>query len=342
MGSGVLLCAAMPAAAQEACSEYSVQRGDSLSVIARAAYGSINFQMIWDANRTVIGSNPNAITVGMPLVLPCADGSLPGAQQTTAVAPAAPAAAPAGAPASIHLITGSDYAPFTDEGMAGGGVFTQLVEAAMATVETDAQITFVNDWGAHLGVLLPSGAFDGTFPWLLPNCEAENLAEDMISRCENFVFADPVYEIVTGLVTRADDPLALTQDVNDLRGKRICVPDGYGAIVVSGNGLADGEVEYVHPPKPEDCFALLVDGSLDVVEMELTQAEDIIGKIGVSDDVALNGTINSTSALTVYVHRSNPNAEAIIATLNQGLENIRNNGMWFQTVQTGFSAYYAE
>ena len=342
MGSGVLLCAALPAAAQEACSEYAVQRGDSLSVIARAAYGSINFQKIWDANRSVIGSNPNAITVGMPLVLPCADGSLPGATQAAAVAPAAAVAATAGAPASIHLITGSDYAPFTDEGMEGGGVFTQLVEAAMATVETDARITFVNDWGAHLGVLLPSGAFDGTFPWLLPDCEAENLSEDMISRCENFVFADPVYEIVTGLVTRADDALAQTQDANDLRGKRICVPDGYGAVVIGKIGLADSDVEYVHPATPEDCFTLLVDGSLDAVEMELTQADDIIGKTGISDAVAVNGSFSSISALTVYVYRSNPNATEIIATLNQGLENIRNNGMWFQTVQTGFSAYYAK
>ncbi len=338
MSTGVVLGAAMPAAAQEACSSYTVQRGDSLSGIAREAYGSISFQTIWDANRTAIGPNPSDISVGMRLDLPCLDGTLASTTQasTESVAPVSTGLA------SLHLITGSDYPPYTDEGLEGGGVFTQLMDAAMATVDTEYQITFVNDWGAHLPVLLPSGAFDGTFPWLRIDCEDPTLADAMQSRCEEFLFADPVYEIVTGLFARTGDSLATSTDAAALIGKTICVPEGYATVVANAAGLSNEQVNYVTAETPEGCFDDLVANSVDAVEMELTQADDLIGTAGIVDQVALNPEINSVLALTVYVHKGNPDAELIVDTINQGIANIRADGTWFSTVRSGIAAYYEQ
>ncbi len=59
-----------------ACGEtYTVVRGDSLSKISVRAYGSASFAVIYDANRDVVGNNPNLIRVGQILDVPCPGSS---------------------------------------------------------------------------------------------------------------------------------------------------------------------------------------------------------------------------------------------------------------------------
>jgi polar amino acid transport system substrate-binding protein len=351
VAGSILMLTAGAVQAQEACTTYTVVPGDSLSGIARSAYGDINFQQIWDANRSKIGRNPNSISVGMSLQLPCADGTLAGAAQP--VAAAAPveevAEAVEATPTStrrveIKLVTGDDYAPYTDEDAAGGGVITELLRQALATVESDvdSDITFVNDWGSHMDVLLPSGAFDGTFPWVAPDCEATDLAENFQARCDNFRFSEPVYEIVTGLFTAADNPLVATADHSDFEGKTICIPEGYGAFLMPDGGVAEDAITYSNPATPEACFEELVAGSVDAVEMELRQAADIAKRLDITDKIAVVGEISTAIALSVVVDKTNPDGDEIVAAINSGIENIRNNGVWFQTVQSGFKAYYGE
>ena len=64
------------AAAQEACTTYTVKDGDTLGDIAMSAYGSYNYQMIFNANRQAIGANPTNLPPGLELILPCEDGRL--------------------------------------------------------------------------------------------------------------------------------------------------------------------------------------------------------------------------------------------------------------------------
>ncbi|HET9919996.1 MAG TPA: LysM peptidoglycan-binding domain-containing protein [Ktedonobacteraceae bacterium] len=50
---------------------YTVQSGDTLSSIAQRAYGDANqWQVIYNANRQVIGNDPNLIRAGMVLFIP--------------------------------------------------------------------------------------------------------------------------------------------------------------------------------------------------------------------------------------------------------------------------------
>ena len=337
-----LLLSGTAASAQEACSVYTVKPGDSLSGIVKAAYGNNSFQGVWDANRTTIGSNPNLIYVGVQLRLPCADGKLPGASVTTATA-VAPQSAPAGEPISIRLVTGSDYAPFTDESMEGGGIYTQLVRAAMDTMKPDVTttITFVNDWGAHLETLLPAVAFDGAFPWLRPNCEApEALTENSKFRCEEFLHSDPFYEIVNALSVKSSSPLATTANYTDFHGTKICLPDGYSDSSLAAAGLVEPKVTYVQPVNPDDCFVKLIAGDVDAVSLEVRQAEDIAQRLGNTDQVAANKNLTVINTLSIFISKKHPNGADLIKTINQGLKNIHENGIWFNTVRKGFSAYY--
>ncbi|MGB7269553.1 MAG: LysM peptidoglycan-binding domain-containing protein, partial [Albidovulum sp.] len=184
------------AMAQDACGDYVVKSGDSLRKIAKEAYGNERFQSIYNANRSVIGRNPNVIEIGMLLRLPCVDG-------TTTEAAAPVTSAEENAP--IVLITGNDFPPFTDEQLPDRGMFTRLVEVSSMRSETEVpvEVKFVNDWDAHLETLLPAMAFDGSFPWSKPDCERpEILSKGDQNRCDNYNFSDPFYEIVDGLFAR--------------------------------------------------------------------------------------------------------------------------------------------
>ena len=53
----------------------TVARGDTLSGLAARYYGSFEYwPLIWDANRTTVGPNPNRITLGMSLQIPPLSG----------------------------------------------------------------------------------------------------------------------------------------------------------------------------------------------------------------------------------------------------------------------------
>lgn len=353
----VAICALMMSGsalhAQQACEDYTVRAGDSLSGIARTAYGSVAFQQIWDANRAIIGSNPNRISPGMSLALPCADGTIRSDRTAAAEAPiqaSAPADPEPAVPSTnermdIRLVTATGYAPFTDEDMAGGGIYTQLVRAAVGTVEEKAEtsISFVNDWGSHLDALLPSQAFDGAFPWLRPNCEApDELTENSAFRCEEFLHSDPFYEIVNSLTVAADSPLAVTDSYEDFHGTTICLPDGYSDVSLNAGGLTEPVVTLTRPTDPDDCIQLLDAGEVDVVSLEQRQVQDIIMRLGHDGKFASNPNLNNVNTLAVFVSKENPDAPEVIEVLNEGLANIRESGVWFETVRVGFREYYEQ
>jgi LysM repeat protein len=60
--------ASTPSAAS--ANEYVVKAGDTLTGIARQTLGSADWESIYEANRSVIGSNPAALRVGMRLAIP--------------------------------------------------------------------------------------------------------------------------------------------------------------------------------------------------------------------------------------------------------------------------------
>ena len=55
----------------EVVKTYTVKAGDTLSVIAKIFYGDESeYQKIYDANKDLIGSDPNKIKVGQELTIP--------------------------------------------------------------------------------------------------------------------------------------------------------------------------------------------------------------------------------------------------------------------------------
>ncbi|MEM6624062.1 MAG: transporter substrate-binding domain-containing protein [Pseudomonadota bacterium] len=331
-----------------ACGErYTVVLGDTLRDIAIRAYGTGDYPFIFNANRDQL-RNPNVVYLGAELLIPCRDGSGPATSQQaeggpieTAAATAAPApsapTAPQGQPfqRQIKFLTGGDYAPFTDEDLRDGGMFTDLVRRSMAKADASRpyRITFVNDWGPHLGILLPEGAFDLGFPWFKPDCtKIDRLSEAMAARCTNFDFSHPFYEVVIGFYVRKGDPAEQARQYSDLFGRTFCRPRGYFTFDLEQEDLRAPNVNLVVPATPSDCFEMLAKGEVDIVSLNVLISEQEIVAQGLLDSVTELSSLAGVQTLHVLSPKTNPFGRTYITLINRGLRELRESGEWFQVV----------
>ena len=363
LGCTAVLLTSAAALAQEACTTYSVVAGDNLRFIARAAYGDADlYRVIYEANVETIGQKADLIEIGTKLVLPCdpANPTAPLPTETAAtpaaavpdpvepaaaepeaeVTPVAAAVEPeAAAPAvkPIAFVTGNGYAPFADETLPGGGMMTQLVE--MSVFRADPAIpytmTFINDWQAHIDALLPSGAYDLSFPWIRPNCEApETLSPGDQVRCSDFVFSGPFYEIVDGFFALRSSGLAAATDYAEFSGKRICRPEGYTTGVLDAAGLTATSVTLVRPTLATDCFKALAAGEVDLVSIDAEVGDAAAARLGLTAEVEQNPQLFSLLSLHVIAHKSNARAVDLIGQLDAGLIEMYQSGEWYEIVST--------
>jgi ABC-type amino acid transport substrate-binding protein len=352
LGSTALLLSGAAAQAQEACSSYTVVAGDNLRYIARAAYGDADqYRLIYDANVDKIGEKADLIEIGVTLTLPCdpkteaaavapTPEALPAPETVTPVAatpepqPAAPAEKP------IAMVTGNGYAPFTDEMLPGGGMMTQLVE--MATFRADPSIaynvSFVNDWQAHIDALLPSGAYDLSFPWVRPNCEGGMLSPGDQARCNDFAFSAPFYEIVDGFFATREGGLMEVTSPSGFVGKRICRPEGYTTGVLDAVGLTAPSITLVRSEDVDDCFRALAAGEVDLVSVDAEVGDATVAKLGLIASVGTNPHLSTIVSLHVIAHKSNPRAVAMLGQLDAGLIEMYQSGEWYDIVSTALLA----
>ena len=334
MITGLLAVSALPdaAAAQSACEMYRIQRGDTMREIARNAYGTDDFGAIYDANATQIGRNPNVIEVGVVLRLPCIDGSLPeGAEPPLRQGTG-------NDPDIASFVTANGYLPYTDESLPGRGLFTQLVETAMlrAAPKQKREVIFVNDWASHLEVLLPTLAFDASFPWTRPGCESQsNLTQIERYSCEHYIYSDPFYEIVDGFFSLNDGKYEAVSRFADLQGATICRPEGYPTGHLEEHGLMPPATKLVRPINANECFDQLMSGYVDMVALDTRSGDRSIAELGLTHEVAANPNLSMVMPLQVAVHRSNPGSEALIETLNKGLKTMLETGEWHDIVADG-------
>jgi polar amino acid transport system substrate-binding protein len=330
-----LLIAALFAAperadAQEACDYYRVQRGDSLREIAERVYGDKNYRRIWNANRSEIGRDPNVISVGTVLRLPCRKGQKPRTEAT--------ANTTAPGTAEVALVTANGYLPYTDESLAHRGLFTHLVTNALvrAAPERRFEIVFVNDWAAHLDTLLPRQAFDASFPWTRPNCETQGALTDAeLYACRTYLYSDPFYEIVDGFFARTGSGYEDVADFAALKGAAICRPEGYPTGHLEEAGLMTGEVTLLQPLGASRCFELLMSGKADLVALDTRTGERATRDLGLLNQVSENRYLFAIQELRVVLHKDNPKSAALLADLNRGLRIMLESGEWTAIVSDG-------
>lgn len=338
----LLVAGTVSATAEQTCGGvYKVQRGDSLSLIADKLYKDAGqWTVIFQSNSDKI-SSPNSIQVGHRYRVPCLNGlptGLPGGTPVDqiAAAPAAPVQIAPGNAATrkkINILTGSDFAPFTDLDLPNGGLLTDVVQNAMeaAAPEQGFAIHWVNDWSSHFEPLLSNALLDMGFPWFKPDCEAQ----PDTYRCKNLLFSDSMFEVLMLLFVNRDHPIAFVKD-GDLDGKTLCRPEGYSTFMFDHKGrnwLADGRITLETPPAPGDCFEMLVDGEVDGVVLNEFLGREKISELGLQDKVQVaQGQPISIDGNYMVVHKSHPNGPELLAIFDKGLKTIKENGTYQRIV----------
>jgi hypothetical protein len=364
LGCTAILLSGTAALAQEACTTYTVSAGDNLRFIARAAYGDADlYRVIYEANVQTIGEKADLIEIGTKLVLPCnpddptaaaaeaqvepqaepapvAEADAPAANADAEAVVTPVAATPEPAPKLIGLVTGNGYAPFADETLPGGGMMTQLVEMAIFRADPSIpySMTFINDWQAHIDALLPSGAYDLSFPWVRPDCEApEMLSPGDQVRCNDFVFSGPFYEIVDGFFATRESGLGAATKYSDFEGKRICRPEGYTTGVLDSVGLTSATVTLSRPVLATDCFKALAAGEVDLVSIDAEVGDAALAELGLTAKVEQNPQLVTLLSLHAIAHKSNQQAVDMIGKLDTGLIEMYQSGEWYEIVSTALA-----
>ncbi|MGR3492631.1 MAG: peptidoglycan-binding protein LysM [Shimia sp.] len=341
------------AAAAETCGgTYRVKSGDSLSRIADVLYKDAGkWSAIHQANIGTIGDRPERITIGMKLNMTCIDGLPVGLEGGVDVAEVTRSSftplqiAPGNAmnKRKIQLLTADDYAPFTDRNLPNGGLYTEVVNAAMTHVAPDQgfAINWVNDWSSHLEPLLSNALLDMGFPWSQPNCTAQ----PDTYRCQNVVFSEPLFEMLMLAFVANDRAFGFYEDT-DMVGKRVCRPAGYATYLFDEDGrnwLTDELIELSQPPNIDDCFTMLMAGSVDAVVMNEFTGRKKIAEMGLSGAISpALGKPVAIDGLHVVAHKSHPDAEALMGLINDGIAGIRASGEYQRIIDTHMARIWAE
>jgi len=315
---------------------YRVAPGDTLHRIATRAYGTGDYQAIFEANRDTLTS-ASSIKIGDELLIPCLDGARPRARAVTL------ATSPVVMPddGRIDLLTGSDFAPFVHSALPEGGMITELLQLAMpnAARERSVKIALVEDWSTHLD-LLEEGAFDLGFPWYRPDCSrVEKLGPSMRRRCAGFDFSDPLFEVVIGYYVRAGDALADATGYDRLSGRRLCRPANYFTFDLEQEGLVEPNATLVIAPESSDCFIWLERGEVDVVTLSKPLAEADFTRLGLYGRVVEIPALASGQTLHVVAPKGHPRGRAYLDRINAGLADLRASGRRAEVVSRHFGAF---
>lgn len=351
-------CLAGTAWGQTCGGTYTVQRGDSLSLIADKLYKNAG---LWTSIHTVnlsnIGENPNSIRVGQKLSMTCIDGlpqGLPGGKAVlaageTATIQAEPEVTRAATGLlstptlpKVKLVTGDDFAPFTQRGLMEDGLLAEVVSAAMTnSVGDDGFDTFwINDWSSHLNAMMPAHVMEMAYPWARPDCEGTP-NED---RCVNFYFSEPMFEYLVLLFVDKSRPIPFQTDA-DLEGRTLCRPEGYLTHMLDQDGrnwVSEGKINLVQPRGVNDCFELLTQGEVEGVVLNEFTARDAIKAMGLKDQVEpVQSKPISITGLHVLIHKTHPHADTLLTTINSGLSGIKASGQYGEIVNRHMSQIWA-
>ncbi len=328
---------------------YMVQLNDSLSKIADRFYEDID---LWGTlhrdNRAVVGDDPDRLLAGAKLRLPCIEGRPTALDSADDVSPA-PAPVAVAATTSqpegldvINLVTAGDFAPFTDRALAQGGLITEMVRAAMTEVglADDTRINWINDRAAHLDPLMREGMMDMAFPSFRPDCAVWRSN----ALCQEFLFSDPMFELLTVLFVDKLHPIPFAQDA-DIEGKTLCRPAGFSTSDLDRpdrRWIEKGKVTLVQPLAVQDCFSMLMAGEVDGVAINEFTGRAAVRSLNLADKVeALEGRALAIETLHVLVHKDHPRALELLDTVNSGLAQIRANGEFQRVIDRHLPQFWA-
>jgi polar amino acid transport system substrate-binding protein len=349
-----LTLALLPGAARAACDfDYTVKAGDTYYSIAAEHYGHRReWQRVYQANQSATGMP--TLLPGNTIYIPCAEGvtvtdveitSAPVTNPDPAPNPAQLRAVPRRSypeNAELKLLTGGNYAPFTDQDLPGEGMVTELLHAALDITPSPVtySVTWENDWSQHLFPLLDDKAFDMGFPWLKPDCQTT--PED--ERCANFLFSEPLMTLPIMLFVRPDTQFRYETDA-DIIGKSLCRPVGYFTHDLDRSDrrwLAKGLITFVQGKDPADCFNQVLSGKVDAATVNLFLGANLILEMGLRNKILPLEKPLSEEGLHVVISKRHWRGTTRLYRVNAGLQKLKDDGRYQEIVSRHMELFRAQ
>ena len=348
------------ATAQTCGSDYTIKQGESLADIAARAYGSASqWTLIFYANQDRMGANASLLVPGLNVRIPCLAGQQPSAapaalatppvQQSSSSSGTSDAIELSSAVRRIEFLTADGLNPYTDRSLSKGGMITHIIGAAMDLIKDQSagnfsyNISWVNDWSAHLNPLLVTRAFDVGFPWLKPDCSnVTELGPDVKYRCQKFFFSEPLFEVLTVLFVTTNSSITFARD-EEIVGKTLCEPAGFSTYELDKGGrnwVKDSKIVLMRPQTVEDCFRLLDSGAVNaVVASELT-GKAVAGALGLRDRVKLLQRPLAIGTYHFVVPKTHPNASTMLYYINTSIGKLRDSGEYDKIIDNHLSSFW--
>lgn len=313
LAGAVVAGIAMAGAASACAPSYTVQAGDTLFSIAEDNLGDMTkWSLIFYNNPALGGGSLTEVAAGTELAIPCPNDAVVTPDPTPLQQ----------AEAEMVLVTGSNYAPFTDRDWPGEGMLTEVVNAALerSPHPVPYAVTWEDDWAKQMD-MLDSQSYDLGFPWFRPDCDTTPNE----FRCVNFHFSEPLVDLVILLFTRADGQFPFARDA-DLHGKTLCRPAGYFTHDLDRadrQWLTRDLVKLEQPPTPDDCFALLMEGSVDAVALNEFTGVQKMFELGLTDRVVPLHRPLSIEGLHVIISKKHWRGTSHLYRFNAGFEELK-------------------
>ena len=324
--------AGLAAGSAQACSpQYTVAQGDTLFSIAEEHLGDMTkWSLVFYNNPQLEGGSIVEVPVGTVLEIPCAPGT---------------ASAPDPTPlrqenAELVLVTGSNYAPFTDREWPGQGMLTEVVNAALENMAAPVtySVTWEDDWSKHLDPMLKQAQVDMGFPWFRPDCDSDPNE----FRCKNFHYSEPLVDLVILLFTKADGGLTFQTDA-ELYGKTLCRPAGYFVHDLERpdrQWLTRGLVTLEQPATPDDCFNMLMRGEVDAVAVNEFLGVQKMFAMGLTDKVVPLPRPLSVEGLHVVISKTHWRGTTHLFRFNAGLAKLKQTDQYNEIVQRHLALFW--
>jgi polar amino acid transport system substrate-binding protein len=287
---------------------YTIRGGDTLSSIAKKFYNNAyKWPYIYKANKNII-RDQNTIHVGWLLTIPDIQKiEKPSLRK-------------------IKLVTGNDYAPFTDEKLPHGGMFTEIVKMTFEAMGYETHIDFWN-W-AYGYKATKEGIFVATFPYL-----------DNQKRRKSFHYSQTLYELLIFPFVKSDSSLhyETLQDIKDLT---LCSPEGYYTHDIQQ--LIDNKsIKLLRPKELETCFNMLKSGKVDVVPVNELTGLSMISKMGLNNEIKmLDENEISIETLHVIFSKFDYKSRILLHKFNRSISNLKETGILQEKIRKHLENFY--
>lgn len=239
----------------------------------------------------------------------------------------APAMVTAEQTATLQLVTGDNYAPFSDQSLPQGGLATHLVTYLFAQMQQPVEVEVVS-WAEGYQATL-DGDYAGTFPYI----QSEERQAD-------FLFSEPLFTVSSFAYVDQSSTINARRP-EDLAGLTLCLPEGFSHGPALDDLVQSGAITRVTPPDMPSCFAMLQSGEADFVKINRYVARELLRNAGVphSSIRALPFPVETLS-MHFIAPRNQSGSDALIARVNRALAELQRDNEYARFIDDYLTIIY--